>query len=40
MGGVAIEVGDVAMLGNWMSWIMWGVSVGKPVMGGLKRGMR
>jgi hypothetical protein len=36
-GGVAAEVGDADVLGNWISWRVWGVSVGKSVMGSLKR---
>jgi hypothetical protein len=37
---MAIEVSNAAMLGNWMSQMMWRVSVGKPVTGSLERGMR
>jgi hypothetical protein len=37
---MAIEVSNAAMLGDWMTWIMWRVSVRKPVMGSLKRGRR
>ncbi len=42
MGGgvVAVEVGNAAVLGNWISWRMWEVSVGKPVKGSLERRMR
>jgi hypothetical protein len=39
-GGVAAEVGDAAVSGNWISQRVWGVSVGKSVMGSLKRQMR
>jgi hypothetical protein len=39
-GGVAVEVGDAAVLGNWILWRMWEVSVGKPVTGSLERQMR
>jgi hypothetical protein len=40
MGGMAVEVGNAAMLGNWMSWMMWRVSVGKPVTDILERWTR
>jgi hypothetical protein len=40
MGGMAVEVGNAAMLGNWMSRMMWRVSVGKPVMDSLERQTR
>jgi hypothetical protein len=36
MGGMAVEVGNAAMLGNLMLWMMWRVSVGKPVSDSLK----
>jgi hypothetical protein len=39
-GGVAAEVGDAAVLGNWILRRVWGVSVGKLVMGSLKRQTR
>jgi hypothetical protein len=37
---VAAEVGDAAVSGNWISRRVWGVSVGKSVMGTLKRRTR
>jgi hypothetical protein len=37
---MAIEVSNAAMLGDWMMWMMWRVSVGKPVTGSLERGTR
>jgi hypothetical protein len=40
VGGMAVEVGNAAMLGNWMSRMLWRVSVGKPVTGSLKRQTR
>ncbi len=41
MGEMAIDVGDPAVLGDcWISWMMWGVSVGKPVTGSLERQTR
>jgi hypothetical protein len=40
MGGMAVEIGDAAMLGNWMSRMMWRVSVGRPVMDSLKKWAR
>ncbi len=36
-GGVAVEIGNAAVLGNWILQRVWGVSVGKSVMGSLKR---
>jgi hypothetical protein len=39
-GGVAAEVGNAAVLGKWISRRLWVVSVGKSVMGSLKRQMR
>jgi hypothetical protein len=33
---VVAEVGDAAVLGKWISQKVWGVSVGKLVMGSLK----
>jgi hypothetical protein len=33
---MAIEVGNAAMLGDWMSQMMWRVSVGKLMMGSLE----
>ncbi len=30
------EVGNSAVSGKWISWKVWGVSVGKSVMGSLK----
>jgi hypothetical protein len=40
MGEMAIDVGDCAVLGDWISRMMWGVSVGKPVTDGLERRTR
>ncbi len=40
MEGLAVEVSDAAMLGNWMLLMMWRVSVEKPVMDSLKRRTR
>ncbi len=37
MGGMAVEVGNAAMLGNWMLQMMWRVSVEKPVTDSLER---
>ncbi len=37
---MAIEVGNAAVLRDWMRWMMWRVSVGKPVMGSLERQTR
>ncbi len=37
VGEMAIEVGNAAVLGDWMTQMMWRVSVGKPVMGSLER---
>jgi hypothetical protein len=37
VGGMAVEVGDAAMLGKWMLRMMWRVSVVKPVTGSLER---
>jgi hypothetical protein len=37
---MAIEAGDSAMLGEWMSRMVGRVSVGKPVMGSLERRTR
>jgi hypothetical protein len=37
VGGIAVEVGNAAMLGKWMLQMMWRVSVVKPVTGSLKR---
>ncbi len=37
VGEMAIDVGDAAVLGDWMTWMMWRVSVGKPVTGSLER---
>ncbi len=39
-GGVAAEVGNAAVLSNWILRRVWGVSVGKSVMGSLKRQTR
>ncbi len=39
-GGVAAEVGDAAVSGNWILQRVWRVSVGKLVMGSLKRQTR
>jgi hypothetical protein len=40
-GGVlAVEVGNAAVLGNWILRRMWEVSVGKLVMGSLERRTR
>ncbi len=39
-GGVAAEVGNAVVLCNWISLRVWEVSVGKPVMGSLKRQTR
>jgi hypothetical protein len=39
-GVVAAEVGNAAVLGNWISRRVKGVSVGKLVMGSLKRRTR
>jgi hypothetical protein len=36
VGGMAVEVGNAAMLGNWMSWMTWRVSVEKPVTDSLE----
>jgi hypothetical protein len=35
-GGVVAEVGNAAVLAKWISRRVWGVSVGKSVMGSLK----
>jgi hypothetical protein len=40
VGGMAVEVGNAAMLGNWMLRMTWRVSVEKPVTDSLKRWMR
>jgi hypothetical protein len=37
---MAIEVDNAAVLGDWVSQMMWRVSVGKLVMGSLKRQTR
>ncbi len=36
MCGVVAEVGNAAVLGKWIPRRVWGVSVGKLVMGSLK----
>jgi hypothetical protein len=38
--GVTTEVGNAAVLGKWIPQRVWRVSVGKSVMGSLKRRMR
>jgi hypothetical protein len=37
---MAIEVGDAAVLGDWMMRMMCRVSVGKPVVDSLERQIR
>ncbi len=39
-GGVAAEVDNAAVSGNWILRRVWGVSLGKSVMGSLKRQTR